>query len=208
MPTDKLEDFILQNRESFDDEAPAPNLWDRIETPRLEGRVFAALSAESVPAGATTAPPLRVVHRGRRIGSILGIAATLLLLLAAAFTLGNNRGYRTAEADLVAQELERIDPNMADAEQYYRSEIAAQFTKVDQASDDPQLLQDLAAIDEATQEIRAALLEVPESQRPDLVNKLIDTYRTKLDILLKVQEHLPSVPTESRTTTQTETNEL
>ena len=30
MSTDKLEDFILNNREEFDDEAPADNLWSKI----------------------------------------------------------------------------------------------------------------------------------------------------------------------------------
>jgi len=235
MAHDELEDFILNNRENFDDEDPTDSLWDRIETaittgdddrdpledfvltnrdsfddttppPRLEGRIFAALNAEMELAGATPAAPLTVVHRRRRIGTFLGIAATLLLLLAAAFTLGNNRGYRTAEADLVAQELERIDPDMAEAEQFYRNEIKAQFTKVTSSTNDPQLLQDLEAIDEATQEIRNALLEVPVSQRPDLVNQLIETYRTKLDILIKVQQHLP--PSAKAPTTQTETNEL
>lgn len=235
MPIDKLEDFILNHREDFDEETPPDSLWSRIETtitsgdddndplesfilenrdgfddttppPRLEGRVFAALNAEADQLGATPAPPLRVAHRRRRIGSIMGIAATLLLLLAAAFTLGNRRGYNAAERDLVALELERIDPDMAAAEEYYRSEINAQFTRVTSASDDPQLIQDLDAIDEASLEIRSSLLEVPLSQRPDLVNKLIETYRTKLDILLKVQQHLPSGARAS--TTQTETNEL
>lgn len=235
MAHDELEDFILNNRESFDDEVPADSLWERIETaitsgdddsdpleafvlnnrddfddttppPRLEGRVFAALNAEMEPAGATPAAPLTVAHRRRRIGSIMGIAATLLLLLAAAFTLGNGVGYRAAEADLVALELERIDPDMADAEQFYRKEIDAQFTKVTSSTDDPQLLQDLEAIDAATQEIRQSLLEVPVSQRPDLVNELIETYRTKLDILIKVQQHLPS--SAKAPTTQIETNEL
>lgn len=232
MSTDQLEDFILHHREDFDAEAPTDRVWDRIEAaldegdddndplevfvldnrdafddttppPRLEGRVFADLAA-SAPAAAP-ATRLRVSHR--RIGSILGIAATLLLLLAAAFTLGNNRGYRTAEADLVAAEMERIDPDLAAAERYYQREIDAQFTKVDYASDDPQLMQDLSAIDEATAEIRTALLEVPQSQRADLVNKLIETYRIKLDILLKVQQHLPSGATEAPTT-QSESNEL
>ena len=235
MPNDKLEDFILHNQEDFNDETPPDNLWSRIETaittndddddplenfvlsnrdafddttppPRLEGRVFAALTEDLAPAGATPAAPLRAVRGTRRIGSILGIAATLLLLLAAAFTLGSRRGYNAAERDLVAVELERIDPDMAAAEEYYRGEINAQFTKVNAASNDPQLLEDLDAIDEATREIRASLLEVPVSQRPDLVNKLIDTYRTKLDILLQVQQHLPAGAPAS--TTQKESNDL
>lgn len=235
MAHDELEDFILNNRDNFDDEAPAEGLWNRIETaitvgdddndpletfmltnrdafddttppPRLEGRVFAALNAEMELAGATPAAPLTVAHRRRKMGTVLGIAATLLLLVAAAFTLGTNQGYRAAEADLVALELERIDPDMADAERFYRKEIDAQFTKVFSATDDLQLIQDLEAIDEATKEIRSALLEVPASQRPDLVNELIQTYRTKLDILHKVQQHLPS--SAKAPTTQIETNEL
>ena len=32
MPIDKLEDFILNNRESFDDETTPNDLWDRIES--------------------------------------------------------------------------------------------------------------------------------------------------------------------------------
>jgi flavin-binding protein dodecin len=66
------------------------------------------------------------------------------------------------------------------------------------------LVKDLEAIDEATAEIRASLLEVPVSQREALVQKLIETYRTKLDILLRIQQHLPS----SSTTTQQPNNDL
>ncbi|MEL7161469.1 MAG: hypothetical protein AAFN92_11995, partial [Bacteroidota bacterium] len=187
MPTDKLEDFILNNRENFDDEAPAASLWDKIESaietegddqdpletfvathredfdnvtppPRLEGRVFAALGTA---AGATHMPPLRAVSRRRRLLPILGIAASMLLLIAAAFTLGSNQGYATAEQDMVAAEIERINPEFVEAEDYYREEIAVQYAKVTQVSNDPQLKVDLEEIDAATQEIREALLEVP-----------------------------------------------
>jgi len=232
MPIDKLEDFILNQRENFDDEEPGSGLWDKIERaietdeddndplesfiathrdafddvtppPRLEGRVFAALGTA---AGASPMPPLRVAHRRRRIAPILGIAATMLLLIAAAFSLGNNRGYRNAEQDMIVAEIERINPEFVEAEDYYREEIAIQYAKVTQVSNDPQLKIDLAEIDEATQEIRASLLEVPISQREDLVNHLIETYRIKLDILLRIQQHLPQNAPAS--TTQQETNEL
>ncbi len=232
MPTDKLEDFILHHRESFDADAPTEQVWDRIEAalcvqeedcdpfesfvakqrdafdgttppPRLEGRVFAAL--DGVETAAT--PKLRTVQRRRTWMPLLGIAASLLLLLAAAFTLGSNQGYRSAEEDRLAAEIARIDPDFAEVESFYRSEIAAQITAVTQASNDPQLIEDLAAIDEATEEIRNALLEVPVSQRADLVQKLISTYRTKLDILLRIQRQLPP-PTSEEATTQSNNNEI
>ncbi len=240
MPTDKLEDFILNNRESFDDETPPTDLWDRIAEvigssdddndplenfvatnrdafddvtppPRLEGRIFAAIdqvgATPMAPASEARTPRLKAISGRRRTLRVLGIAASFLLLIFAAFTIGNKQGYRSAEEDAMATELRQINPELAETETYYRAEIAAQFTKVDLVNDDPQLREDLAAIDAATEEIRASLLEVPVSQRAALVDRLIETYRTKLDILLRIQEHLPTTDAPS-STTQQPNNEL
>ncbi|NJC27522.1 hypothetical protein [Neolewinella antarctica] len=219
MANDKLEDFLLNNREKFDDASPPDNLWGRIEgaiapeddepdafdtfvatnrdafddatpPPRLEGQIFAQL--RGARAGASTAPPLRVSHSRKRLLPMMGVAASALVLIVAAFLLGNSQGYRTAEHDLVATELQRISPDYLETEQFYQREIEAQFTKVKQVNNDPQLVADLKEIDLATAEIRASLLDVPESQRAELVEEMIRIYRTKLDILLRVQRQFPS----------------
>lgn len=227
MSNDKLEDFILTHREAFDQEEPHEALWDRIATaistedeqpdpledfvrlhredfdtetppPRLSDDIFAALPAV-VPADT-----IRARTRQRWLPRI-GVAAAMLLLLTAAFLLGNHQGYQTAEDDLVARELYRIDPELADAEKFYQQEIGQQLQQVVATNHDPRLLEDLAAIDEATREIRHSLLEVPVSQRPGLVNELIETYRTKLNILLRIQQHIPpgaSVPTTTQSPTR------
>lgn len=233
MAHDKLEDFILNHRADFDDAPAPPGLWDRIEAalpeddkdddgfdplvdfvathrdafddatppPRLAESVFGQLRAQDD----AQRPRLRAVGGRARTLRILGIAASFLLLLSAAFVVGSQRGYRAAEDERMAAELREISPKLAETEAYYQSEIAAQFTRVDQLNDDPQLRADLAAIDEATAEIRANLLDVPVSQRADLVDRLIENYRTKLDILLKIQRHVsPSSPS----TTQQPTDEL
>jgi hypothetical protein len=235
MSTDKLEDFILNNRAAFDDETPGESLWSRIEgaidstdddndpleafvatnrnafddsTPprRIEGLVFAAMDGAEVEevSGATPMPPMRAIlgGRGQRM-RVLGVAAAMLLLLAAAFTIGSQNGYRSAEEDQMAVQLRQISPELAETENYYREEIATQATKVKLVSNDPQLQEDLAAIDVATEEIRASLLEVPVSQRAAVIDRLIETYRTKLDILLRIQQHLPSNDSTSATTQQT-----
>lgn len=240
MPNDKLEDFILNNRESFDDETPPTDLWNRIAgaigpsdddndplenfiatnrdafddvtpPPRLEGRVFAAMEQSGAtpmaPASEARVPRLKAVRGRRQTLRVLGIAASFLLLIFAAFTIGNKQGYRSAEEAAMATEIRKINPELAETETYYRAEIAAQFTKVDLVNDDPQLREDLAAIDAATEEIRANLLEVPVSQRAALVDQLIETYRTKLNILLRIQEHLPSTDAPF-STTQQPNNEL
>jgi len=241
MPNDKLEDFILNNREKFDDETPPADLWSRIAgaigpdddddndplenfvatnrdafddatpPPRLEDRIFATMDEAGAipmaPVQSTRMPRLKAVPGRRRALRALGIAASFLLLLFAAFTIGNQQGYREAEEAAIAAELRQINPELVETENYYRTEIAAQFIKVDRVNNDPQLRKDLAAIDEATEEIRANLLEVPVSQRAALVDRLIETYRTKLDILLRIQEHLPTTNAPN-STTQQPNNEL
>lgn len=210
MTNDNLADFIRDHREDFDGDDPAPNLWGRISTslgdngddpdplerfvaqnreafddvsppPRIEQQLFA--------------PALRVSHskvgRGRRrLPLIMGIAASFLLLLSAAYFIGSRAGYQAGQYEQLANQIESIDPELAEAERYYQEEIAVQFTKVSQYNHDPQLRRDLDEIDQVTAEIRADLFEVPPSHRAELVNQLIETYRTKLDILLRIQQHI------------------
>ena len=245
MENDKLKDYIQDNREDFDAEAPAPNLWDRISEeleaddeedhsgqplrdfvlsnreafddatppPRLADAVFAQLDAEEASTvgaerrGATLRtlpgnqaplrteqpPQLRLAHsRRRKLFSALAIAAGIALLIGFAYTLGNQVGYNTAVSSeaQIAAELEKIDPELVETERYFQREIAAQFTAVSQLNDDPQLKRDLAEMDRATAELRAELVEVPVSQRPLLVNELIETYQTKLHILIRIQQQL------------------
>lgn len=224
MTTDNLKNFIRENRAKFDDAAPDPALWsliadqlgddrderDPLETfvvthrdnfdnvtppPRLAGRIFAAM-------GDRAAPPVQKKSL-LRIVRVLSVAASFLLVLSLGYWMGTNQQNLATEDELVAQELEKIDPDLVEAETYYRQEIRAQFTKVSQFNQDPQLRADLDEIDEHTAEIRTALLEVPISQRAELVNQLIETYRTKLDILLRIQQHLPPgdiTPTQQQTT--------
>lgn len=217
MPTDQFEDYINAHRDEFEAEAPAPDLWDRIEEsieeteeesdplrdfvltnreafddrtppPRLAGRIFAELG--DAPAG----PRLLRTRKKTRLGLLMGIAASVAILLSLGWFLGQQSGFqRGQEAHLTAQ-LEAISPELAETEAFYREEIATQFTKVNLINQDPQLRVDLKAIDEATAEIRAALLEVPISQRPELINQLIETYQTKLDILVRIQQHIAPSP--------------
>ena len=257
MENDKLKDYIQDHREDFDDEAPAPDLWDRISDeleaededehagqplsdfvlnnrdafddatppPRLETAIFAELDAlpetgaprqqarlralpgNQVPASGDQPQGLRAVHsRRRKLFSTLAIAAGIALLIGFAYTIGSQAGYNAAVSSeaQIAAEIEQIDPELAETERYFQREIAAQFTAVSQINDDPQLERDLAEIDRATAELRAELVEVPVSQRPLLVNELIETYQTKLNILIRIQQQLnssgqaaPAAPTDS-----------
>ncbi|THH36504.1 anti-sigma factor [Neolewinella litorea] len=210
MNHDQLQQFIRDHRDEFDGETPPAGLWDRIHAalsddgregqdplsefivknrdafdnatppPRIERQLFAP------------APAARKPLRSRRfLNYVMAVAATLLLLMVA-YTVGTRAGFRAGQEQQVAEQLEAMNPELAEAERFYRQRIASEFTKVSQLNDDPQLRRDLEQIDEATEELRLELLRVPISQRHVLVNQLIATYRTKLDILLRIQQHFPN----------------
>lgn len=228
MNTDKLENFIHHHREDFDGESPPAGLWGRIEAAISEEAEEGADPLEAFVAkhrdafDSETPPPQladaifrspvlqRKIARRRRILSYaLGIAASLLLLFTA-YHFGNRSGFAAGQQDeRVAQQLRDLDPDLAEAEQFYRQRISSEFAKVSQVNDDPQLRLDLEKIDRATAEIRSQLLEVPLSQRHVLVNQLISTYRTKLDILLRIQQHYshPNLPGASTPAANTNVNE-
>ena len=211
MNHDKLENFVHRHREDFDGEDPPSGLWDRIEHTLSEaedeaGDPLEGFIAKHREAFDTATPPPRVAarlfetmaperrktRRRRLLIYALGVAASLLLLFTV-YRFGSASGYEAGrEQQRVAQELEKMNPELMEAERFYRDRIDREYAKVQQVNDDPQLRQDLADIDEATSEIRGELLRVPASQRHVLVNQLISTYRTKLDILLRIQQHFPN----------------
>lgn len=208
MPTDKLEDFVRNNREDFDGETPPAGLWDRIEASISGGDAedadpLASFVAKHRMSFDSETPPPRVesrlfdqpslqrktARRRRLLSYALGVAASLLLLFTV-YRFGTQTGFTAGrEEERIAQQLREMDPELADAERFYRQRISSEFAKVRQVNDDPQLRKDLENVDRVTADLRAQLLEVPASQRAMLVNQLIATYRTKLDILLRIQQH-------------------
>ncbi len=201
MNHDPLKGYVREHRADFDGEMPPPGLWDRIADALPPGVEEDLDPLESFIAkhrddfDDATPPPqteLRSVGSRRKLfGYLLAVAATVLLLFVA-YDSGNRAGYQARQEEQIAGQLDAVDPGLAEAERFYQQRIASEFTKVSQFNDDPQLRQDLEQIDEATAELRAQLLTVPVSQRHVLVNQLIATYRTKLDILLRIRQHFPN----------------
>ncbi|MCP9236884.1 hypothetical protein [Lewinella sp. JB7] len=220
MQNDKLKDFIQDHREEFDGDHPPSGLWDRIAASISEGdgaidplegfvathrdafdnatpppQLFERIASDSRSTTGTAVRPRKLVAvtgGGLRVIRYLSAIAACLLLMFFAYNFGNRAGYQAGQDERIALQLEKMNPELAEAERFYRQRISNEFTKVSQVNHDPQLRQDLELLDEATAQIRAELLEVPVSQRPVLVNKLIETYRTKLDILLRIQQHFPN----------------
>ncbi len=207
MSNDKLEDFIRNQADDFNDEELPTDLW-----PVIEAQIISERSREDPLEGfirknrdafddATPPPRLfeSIVPASRlRVAGIsryLAIAAAVVLVFGLSYTIGNRAGYQSGQLDAVTAEMNRISPDAVETEQFYQREIETHFRRVTQLNDDPQLRADLREIDRATAELRSDLLDVPIQQRPDLVSQLIENYQIKLDILLRIEEQLSPRPT-------------
>lgn len=177
-----LEGFVKDRRAEFDSELPPSRLWDNIEADLVIAEQQQPLSA--LPQTEAKVRRMPALYRW-------SAAAAVLLLIGASFMLGRNSGYQTGQADYLAL-IEQVQPDFADTEAHFQSEISEKFQQVVLHNDDPQLQADLDAIDQGMEEIKLELLEVPLEEREDLVNRLIESYRIKLHILERILQHLPT----------------
>lgn len=179
-----LEHFIKSNREDFEDHELPASLWAGIE------RQMDARPAMQVVSNRSTEQKQMAVVRRLPTRYIMGAAAAVALLMTAAFLLGRSSGYESGQDDYMAL-IEQVQPDFADTEAHFQSEIAERFELVKQHNDDPQLETDLEAIDLAMNEIKSELANVPQDERAGLVSRLIESYRIKLQILERILKHLP-----------------
>jgi hypothetical protein len=162
--SDRLEEFVKQNREQFDRYEPDPAIWLKINpaTVPLEGR----------PVG-----------KERRPMRWLRIAAAVALIFA-----GTSAGFwflsgGRAEAD---QNSEERFTEMQETEEYYTRLVAQRYDELRPylASDpaaDQMLKADLDELDEVFQELKEDLKD--DVSNPEVIEAMILNYRVKLEIL-------------------------
>ncbi|MEL6391884.1 MAG: hypothetical protein AAFY36_08995 [Bacteroidota bacterium] len=196
-----LESFVKQNRDRFDDEELPSSLWAGIESELAPAASMRVVSSQP--------EAVKTTARVRRFPAWYAIsaAAAVALLVTAAFLLGRTTGYESGQDDYMAL-IEQVQPDFADTEAHFRTEIAERFELVKQHNDDPQLQADLEDIDLAMNEIKAELANVPQDERAELVSKLIESYRLKLQILERILKHLPESEASPEISNYHETNNI
>ncbi|HQU59040.1 MAG: hypothetical protein KDD02_04310 [Phaeodactylibacter sp.] len=164
MQRDHLEQFVLDNREAFDDAIPGLQVWGGI-TRELDKR------------------------RRRRLIAwrITQIAAAISILLVCGALLGeyafNLRGRQTAS-------LEQIAPHYAELEAYYQKQIQQRSTQLASYSYDASVERDLSQLDKAMQELREELAHAPKGSEEEIIENLIKNYKAKAAILERVLDRL------------------
>ena len=158
---DKLESFINQNREAFDDRIPRPELWERVQS--------------------EIKPSARRFRIGR---SFWAIAAGILIVIMASGAIGYHFGGKNlSDPDPQIAELEV-------AREYYQGQVKTRLAKLARLDHNSMVVQDIQEMDVFIDELRRELDEAPPQEIPELVNAIIDNYQAKIDILETVLSKL------------------
>jgi hypothetical protein len=155
-----IEDFILKNRDEFDDSYPNLKIWSNIEKELDKTSAF------------KTAIPLNFW-----IIAVLSIALAISI-----FWILKNSGSQVLNEDEVQffAEIEHM-------ERYYDLEsskllhsVGRDFTMIPDS--------DLSEIEKNISEIKAELKNIPEDRKELALKALLESYRTKLFILERIME--------------------
>ncbi|WP_235297530.1 hypothetical protein [Portibacter marinus] len=157
--SDRLEDFIRNHRSELDIDEPSVNVWNEIEG--------------HIPSS-----------KRRMLWSGLSVAASVLVLIVAAYFLGISKGQQTISQDMFASETEFKE--FQEASDYYMTTIDHKMDQVQQLGIDEDVANDLKQLDEVYEELKEEMLTSEYENKEILINLMINNYKTKIDILERI----------------------
>lgn len=175
MKTDKLEKFIIDNREEFDELIPNPILWDKIETRE----------------------PKTVQLNWRTIG--LRVAAVVVIFISSYyfhdFVQNRNAGQNIAATEAGSDRQNGMYQELVEAEFYYTSQIAETREAVFYLTNNNHSLRndiniELLDLDKVFQELKNDLNDNADNE--EVIVAMIQNYRLKLEILKDILHQLES----------------
>jgi len=175
MKTDRLEQFILNNSESFDSLEPDPAVWDRIQKRKT--------------------PVVSINWK-----TVAWRAAAVVIIFASSWYIHdladkNNDSQNIAKTNEMMAEDSPLYRALAEAEVYYTSQI--DFTKEELfrvADNDPGLREEvnteLLELDQVYQDLKDDLKDNADNE--EVVEAMIQNYRLKLQILEEILYQIQS----------------
>jgi len=157
--SDRLEDFIRNNRAELDIDEPSANLWKGIE--------------EHIPS-----------QKKRKLWTTMGVAASVMILVVAAYFLGMNNTSSSLDERSFASEMQFQE--FEEASEYYTTTINHKFSQAKDAGMDDDILNDLKQLDEVYNELKEEMLTTEYQDKEFLINLMINNYKTKINILERI----------------------
>lgn len=168
MKPDKLEQFVLDNRNDFDDLEPSSATWEKVQA------------------------NIKPVRRISWTSAMIRVAAAVVIFVASYifidYTINRNAG-GSAHADLTEQSIEEKIPVLIEARAYYSGQIRNMETEVYQlAGENSPITQDIKLefeeLDKVFEELKADLQD--DAANEEVVEAMIQNYRIKLQILEEI----------------------
>ena len=168
MQSDHIEQFIQENREAFDTEIPSLKAWAAID--------------QSLG--------LQEKRSAKRIAiwKTMRVAAAVIALLVCGGLVGSYMT-RIQLGDTPAN-LAQISPEYAELEQFYQTQIQDKYNQLVSYDQEDVVNPDLNQLDEIMEELRSELANAPEGSEEQIIENLIQSYQTKVDILERVLERI------------------
>ncbi len=179
MNKDKLEKFIIERRDAFDDKEPPKMAW---------GKIQQELQKDNKT-------PRRI-----SLWKFTRIAAAIVLLVGLGVVIG-----RQSSSSEIAS-VEESYPEFIEAKSYYEFEVNEKLAQLARYSHDSSLDEDMSQLDSFMEELKMELEEAPKGSEEKIINAMITNYQTKLDILEKVLDSAKSANQVNENTKDDEVN--
>jgi hypothetical protein len=170
MKTDKLEQFILENRKDFDDLQPPVKLWSKIEKD---------LAAEK-----TTIGLVKIMWR---------VAAVVLIFISSYYFHDFMDNAKTNNTEIAENQADETYKSLMEAEMYYSSEIKFKKQELFQLTANSPLIQkninaELSTLDDIFIKLKEDLND--NADNDEVIEAMIQNYRIKLDILEEMLQQI------------------
>ena len=166
MKRDQLEQFVNDNRAEFDTDIPSLKAWHGIEQ-QLDKKEQKAVKRFS---------------RWRA----MRIAAAVILLLVTGGLIGSfitQNQYENSVA-VATIDIDDIAPELSEMEVFYQSQVQEKVQLLANYKEtDNELKADLEELDAWREELKADLIDAPRGSEEEIINDIIRSYQTKIEIL-------------------------
>ena len=165
MKKDRLEEYIKNHRDEFDQDSPPPMVWMNIEK-NLDKE-----QNKDVVVKQTSTP---IIMRIMQIAAMFVVVMGVGLLIGLQINNGNKNAFSSPQLQ-----------EFVEAEKHYSKEIDKMWQVVNASSFDEKesIQEDLNALDAVYNELKNELLSNPNANTDYVVNAMINNYRAKIDIL-------------------------
>ncbi len=168
---DKLEKFIIENRDDFNIYEPSPAVWDKIQKSTKQQKV-----------------------KKLNLKTIVWRAAIIIVIFASAFMFSEylHQGENILSNRRKDRKIEKI-PQLAEAEAYYTSMVNDKLKEINTYfGDNPdvkkEIQEDLSELDSMYEDLKNDLYDNIATQ--EIVEAMIQNYRLKLEILEDILNEL------------------